>query len=40
MEKLFRETALSEDIYRGRVAVHFSWSLSPMEATFLPAPAE
>ena len=39
-EKLVRETALSEVIYRGSVAVHFRCSLSTMEATSLPAPAE
>ena len=31
---------LSEVMYKGSVAVHFSCSLSTMEATPLPAPAE
>ena len=39
-EKFVRETALSEVIYGGSVAVLFSCSLSTMEATSLPAPAE
>ena len=39
-EKFVRETALSEVIYRGSIAVHFSCSLSTMEATSLPIPAE
>ena len=39
-EKFVRETALSEVIYRGSVAVHFRCSLSTMEATSLPTPAE
>ena len=33
-------TALPEVIFRGSVAVHFRCSLSTMEATSLPAPAE
>ena len=39
-ENFVRETAFSEVIYRGSVAVHFSCSLSTLEATSLPAPAE
>ena len=39
-EKFVRETPLSKVIYRGSVAVHFRCSLSTMEATSLPAPAE
>ena len=39
-EKFVRETAFAEVIYGGSVAVHFRCSLSTMEATSLPAPAE
>ena len=39
-KKFVRDTALSEVIYCGSGTVHFRCSLSTMQATPLPAPAE